>query len=135
MGLVNAGSDAAAPEVEEGRRRAQRVQDEDEEVSDEGSIVVRSGPGRAGMGRGGFDSDDDDDENDDEDEFGLARAQTAGLGYARVVDARPAVDVPGRGQRQSGGQVRRGRFGERVRDDVDEDGDGGGGGGGGRAFV
>jgi len=44
------------------------------------------------------------------------------------------VDVPGRGQRQSGGQVlgqvHRGRFGERVRDDDESDI-----GGGGRAFV
>ena len=127
MGLVNAGSDAAAPESEDVGRRAMREQDE--EISDEGSIVVRSGPGRAGLGRGGFDSDDED-EDEDADEFGLARAQTAGLGYSRVVDARPAVDVPGRGQRQSGGQVHRGRFGERVRDDVDDSDVGGG-----RAFV
>jgi hypothetical protein len=122
MGLVHAGSDAAAPdEVDQEISRTRFGRIDDGDVSDAGSVLVTPG---ASVRRGvpGLDTDDEDD--GEQDEFGLARQQT-GSGYARVVNTRSPASVSAlrREQRDSRG----GRLGRH--DDLDDDDIGG------RAFV
>jgi hypothetical protein len=122
MGLVHAGSDAAAPdELDQGISRTRSGRTDDGDLSDAGSVLVTPG---ANVRRGAPGLDTDDEDDGEQDEFGLARQQT-GSGYARVVNTRPSG--PGTSESRDQRDSRGGRFGRR--DDLDDDDIGG------RAFV
>lgn len=127
LGLVQVGSDTVAQEREQaqdpeiGGTVRRRPQAEDE-ASDIGSAVVLSEQD-VRPGPPGNNSYTDDEDELDEDEFGLARQQAGGAGYARI------SNVPGAAAPASGARGQRRSAGRYGRDDLDDDDLGG------RAFV